>query len=217
MNRNKISNTLLLVLIAMFLGACNNNKGRGINTGANMGAIPTTTCLLSPNGASGLCNYNYSGYSNLGFLNYQFTGIGGNGLNNNYATGFCGCGQNAFPVYNNSWGLGCIGLDRLNTNGGYNYSYSPQYLMFSWNAMNLQWVNGQSNGYYNYGGYGGYNTCQQQFSIILACDTGAQGSCGPNATCTPLSTYGSSGYVDHSPGLCVMNQNGYYTPYKTNL
>lgn len=191
--------TCAILVIGAFLGACNNNRGRGANDGANIGVLPTTTCLLSPNGVQGQCNYNYSGYN--GFSNYNHN-LYINGLNNNYANGFCGCGQGAFPVYNNNWGLGCINSSYLQSG----YGVNNQFLMFNWSPSNLQWISLQQGYYNNYNYYGSYNTCQQ--SIILACDTGVQGSCGPSAACVSLNPMGGSGYSQSGPGLCV--RNNYY-------
>lgn len=200
MKRNTLYTLLLASIVAALFGACSNNKGRGASNGANMGVYPTTTCLLSPSGYSGQCNYPYGNYS--GFVNYDFT-LYINGLNNNYANGFCGCGQSGFPVYNNNWGLGCINSSYFQQ--GYNNYNSNRYLMFTWNSTGLQWMTAQQN--YNSYSNNYNNTCQQ--SVILACDTGVQGSCGPNAVCVSLNTYGGTGYSQSGPGLCTVTQNGY--------
>lgn len=200
MKRNTFNSFVLAIVVAVIFGACSNNRGRGTNTGANIGVLPTTTCLLSPNGQQGLCNYNYSSFS--GFANYDYT-LYMNGLNNNYANGFCGCGQGGYPLYNNNWGLGCINSSYLQ--GGWG-NYGNRFLMYTWNSSSLQWSSAQSTYYNNYG----YNSCQQ--TVILACDTGVQGSCGPNGVCMSLNPYGGQGYSQNGPGLCVMNQN--YFGYK---
>lgn len=209
MKRNNLYILVMALLVAALFGACNNNKGRGNNNGANIGVTPTTACLLSPNGYQGQCNYNYGGYP--GFVNYDFT-LYMNGLNNNYANGFCGCGQNGFPVYNNNWGLGCVNSSYLQQ--GYGSYNNTQFLMYTWSAPSLQWTSAQQNYYYN-NNYG-YNSCQQ--TVILSCDTGVQGSCGPSAICMSLNPYGGNGYSQSGPGLCIMNQSGYNYPYgyKTN-
>ncbi len=211
-----ISTIVSILLIAV---GCNNNKGRGNNTEANMGALPTINCLLSPNNSQGFCNYPYGNY--YGFTNYDHN-LTINGLNNNYATGFCGCGQqgNSWPVYNNNWGLGCVNDAALpKTQQGYG-SYNPynynqvRFLMFTWSAQSRQWTTYQPN--YNYNNYGGGASCST-YSVILACDTGVQGSCGPNGSCMALNGGtggGNGGYAQSMPGVCVMNQynntGGYY-------
>jgi hypothetical protein len=204
--------TVVVALIAAV--GCNNNKGRGNSTTANMGILPTINCLLSPNNSQGFCNYPYGNY--YGFTNYDHTLVI-NGLNNNYASGFCGCGQQGtgYPVYNNNWGLGCINNANLMT--GYGGMNNVRYLMFSWNAQSRQWTSYNPYQNYNYNsGYGVGASCNT-FSVILACDTGQQGSCGPNGSCMMLNgaSTGTGGtYAQSGPGVCVMNQNaGYYNTY----
>lgn len=207
MKQNSVQVTLLAILMTVVMSACNNNKGRGSNTGANMGVLPTTTCLLSPNGYSGQCNYSYGSYP--GFMNYDHT-LFINGLNNNYANGFCGCSNGGgYPVYANNWGLGCINTSSLPQGNGY-YN-NTRFLTYFWNATNLQWVSSQQTSNYSY--YGN-NSCPQ--SVILACDTGVQGSCGASGVCVSLNPYGNGGgYSQSGPGLCILNQgnNGYYGNY----
>lgn len=200
--------TLLILALATSVSfiSCNNNKGRGNSTTANMGALPTINCLISPNNSQGFCNYPYGNYP--GFANYDHT-LMINGLNNNYATGFCGCGQSGYPVYNNNWGLGC--LNNTSLPQGYGYYNTIRLLMFTWNPQAIQWTTYQPNNYYNYG-YGAA-TCSTM-SVIIACDTGVQGACGPTASCLSLNGLGSGGnggYSQSGPGVCVVNQNnGYY-------
>ncbi|MEY4617266.1 MAG: hypothetical protein RJB66_2226 [Pseudomonadota bacterium] len=198
MIRNTLQKLVITLVVAVLFGACSNNRGRGTNTGANIGVLPTNTCLLSPNGHQGLCNYNYGGYQ--GFANYDYT-LYMNGLNNNYANGFCGCGQGGYPVYNNNWGLGCVNGSYIQNGYG---NYGNRFLMFSWNSSALQWASSATS-YYN--NYGGYNSCPR--TIILTCDTGVQGSCGPNGVCMSMNPYGGSGYSQSGPGICIMNQNAY--------
>lgn len=218
--------TIFISTIAsiLLIGAgCNNNKGRGNNTAANMGALPTVNCLLSPNNSQGFCNYSYGNY--YGFSNYDHTMVI-NGLNNNYATGFCGCGQDGtrFPVYNNNWGLGCVSNSALPTTQGYGTANYARMLMFSWNAQARQWTTYQQYQQPNY--YGGASC--STYSVILACDTGAQGSCGPNGSCMALNGGiggGNGGYAQSTPGVCVLNQynntgyynNGYNSGYNNGL
>jgi len=202
--------TLIGIILAVV--GCNNNKGRGNSTTSNMGVLPTINCLLSPNNSQGFCNYPYGNYP--GFMNYDYT-LSINGLTNNYATGFCGCGQSttSFPVYNNNWGLGCVNNSSLPQQGGYNNQYNNvQFLRFTWNAQTRQWTSfqpyQQNNYYSNY--YGAGASCST-YSVILACDTGAQGSCGPNGSCFPLSNNGGGGgYTQSGPGVCIMNQQNNY-------
>lgn len=190
---------------------CNNNKDRGNTTVANMGVLPTINCLLSPNNSQGFCNYPYGNY--YGFTNYQHT-LAINGLNNNYATGFCGCGDpsTSYPIYNNNWGLGCV----KNADLPRGYGNAVNFLMFTWNSQGRQWTNYQN--YQNNYAWGGSGASCPTYSVILACDMGVQGSCGPNGSCMSLNRNGTTGggtYVVSEPGICVMNQqrinNGY--PY----
>jgi hypothetical protein len=200
MNRNNFLHTILSLIVATTFFGCNNNKGRGINTGANIGAYPTNTCLLNPNNTTH-CNRSYEG--NQGFFNYSYT-MYMNGLNNNYANGFCGCGANAFPVYQNSWGLGCVDYSYLPQN---NYGYgSVSFLMYSWDVSRLQWTSTSPNYYMN--NMYNPNACGRE--VILACDASQQGSCGPSAVCMPFDPYGNASYGKRIIGVCVMNQNSYY-------
>lgn len=168
----------------------------------NAAGVPTSLCLLSPNNYQGQCNFNYAGY--YGFYAYDHN-LYVNGLTNNYANGFCGCGYSGTPVYNSSWGLGCINYSNLPQT--YNYSNPTRFLMYGWNSSTLQWSKYQNSTVSGYG-YGAGNSCQ--YSVILSCDTGAQNSCGPGAVCRSLNATGNGGsYSQSSPGVCVLNYQGY--------
>jgi hypothetical protein len=192
MNRTKLHLIALAMLALAFGSGCNNNRGRGVNTGANIGVLPTTTCLLTPNSAQTNCNYDYS--STQGFTKYEYNLYIG-GLNNEFASGFCGCGQGGFPVYNNNWGLGCVSTANLQQT----MMYYSRFLMFNWDSTNKQWLSANSSFYNN---YGGFSTCGK--TVLLACDTRVQGSCGPNGACASMDPYNSS---PGKAGVCLMNNS----------
>lgn len=84
------------------------------------------------------------------------------------------------------------------------------FLVYLWNPQSLQWTQAQGlNQFNNFG----MNQCRM--TVILACDTGVQGSCGPNAVCVSLTAQqGGGGYRQSGPGVCMTNQMGWgQNPY----
>lgn len=175
----------------LILTACAKNKsGSGSNpANQNIAVTPTSDCLLNRNSYNGTqCNHPYGQYSNFG--NYQ---MDPHQVANYYAQGFCGCNGGYRPVYQNSWGLGCV-----------NSAYTTgNYISYTWGYSNGQWLNNPQIQTTT------PTTGNCYADAMIACDPTVVNSCGMNGQCMAV---GGSRL-----GVCQYNQNYQPTnPYYNN-
>jgi hypothetical protein len=137
--------TWLLLILTVFAVACQNNDGGG--GGGAVATTNVTTPLTSCIDGSTYCNNSI--YSQTqGFMPYPgMYGYAYNYMSQFSQNGFCNCPSGYNPVYNGTYGLGCIQARLLQPYSGY-------YMYWQLNAGST-WTSGW--GYANPNGYNGYN------------------------------------------------------------
>lgn len=176
---------LTTVGVVLALSACGQNKDKNGQTVAV--TPPTSQCLMTPTAAG--CTPN--AYSTMpGFYPYPIVGGGYTGYEVNFQNGFCGCNSGYNPVYNNTWGLGCVQS---------NYVAGFTAYAFGWAAPNSQFLNIQQRSFQPNIVRG--SSCYMD--VQRACDSTIPQSCGNNGYCQSIN--GGS-----RAGVCVYSAN--YSP-----
>lgn len=171
--------TWVVLIFALFMTACQGDDG-----GGGGGTAVTTTTVTTPltsclDGTTYCNNQQYSGLP--GFMPYP----GMYGYAYNYMTyfnqnGFCNCPQGWTPVYNSSYGLGCVQSRLLMQN------YSASYLYWEFqNSSSWSYGWAQSNDYYYWSYYSAPtipNNFAQSSNIPNGYYGGSGGSCSRNLT-----------------------------------
>ena len=176
---------LFILTSALFITACQKDEGGGAGAPVTTAAVSTPLSRSCIDGTTYCNNQVYGQYA--GWMPYP----GMYGYAYNYSTrfqnGFCGCPIGYQPVYNNSYGLGCVQASLLG-------QYSGYFQTWTWSTGATGW------GYaYDYP-YSApqTNTNMPQFSNIPAakggcwetvtqsCFVSEPNYCGTGATCRPV-------------------------------
>lgn len=207
-----LSSLLLVGLLPLVMIACgksgdSNNNAPAAETTA---ATPLTTdCLTNPSA----CNPNgYSPYWQHGFSPYPFS----HHFQQYYTTGgyvnywtayatqygypqnqvhFCDCPSGAFPVYHNSFGLGCYNGGNINPYYGNNIPVAGFWGFYSLGYSNNQWINTPQIS--NIANTSLPSSCYR--TTLQACwVSSASNTCGTGYTCRPT--------TQNAPiGICTAN------------
>lgn len=172
--------TWVLLILALFVAACQNDGG------GDGGAAPANTTVTTPltNCLDGTTYCNNQYYSAVpGFIPYPMP-YGAYGQPYNYMAyfnrhGFCDCPYGTSPVYNPTYGLGCIRTRLLTQNyygGGGAYLYWQFQMGTSWNTG---WADAS---YYHYSAPTMPNNFAQYSNIPNGYYSGSGGSCPRNLT-----------------------------------
>lgn len=154
---------LSMLTLTLFAVACAKNNNDSSKKVANT-PVATSQCMLSTGTISGsTCLYDYSRHT--GFRNYVYDAYATNGA---FSYGLCGCQSGYAPIYNNSWGLGCVQNTYVNSNN---------YIYYSWNSTNTQWVNIPQTA----PSIPTTGSCVSD--AMYACDPTLSNSCGINGSC----------------------------------
>lgn len=188
----------LFLLIALFVAACQNDGGGGggNTTVTNGVTTPLTSCIDGTTFCDGRI------YSQTpGFMAYP--GMYGSAYNymNQFARGgFCNCPMGTSPIYNSTYGLGCIQTRLLQPFAGY-YMYWQIDYSSNWTTG---WGYNDPAYYYGYGynsapqipnnypqysnipagtypGFGGGSSCSR--NLTQSCLLNQGNTCGNGATC----------------------------------
>lgn len=179
-----------IILLPLFFAACGGDKKN--NSPQQVAVVPPPAPSAHCIDGSIYCNSNYyrrnPGYTSYPYnpyyygANYTWNYFGGGSYGN-----FCNCPSGHRPVYNGSYGLGCVAVNTFQP-----YAYGAVY--WGWGANNNQWVN--INQVSNVSGYPQNNRCFQ--NVAQSCFVDQINSCGAGALCQPTS--GGSRL-----GICVVN------------
>lgn len=185
-----------ITLMSLALTACpGSNSGNNSN---NVVANNQATTPLDPkclNGSTYCPQYYYNNYNYYGWMAYPVYYYG-NTISNGY---FCDCPTGYSPVYNPSWGFGCVSSNYLNpfmnftvvyntwSYYGYSFSYGYTAPVYSNNGVNISQFSNMQGGNYA-------RTCTQ--TLPQSCVVNQANSCGGANRCVPT--------VSGSPiGICT--------------
>lgn len=178
---------LVFFILSLFVVvACQNNNDNGTTTTPPVTTPLNMSCL---NGSAYCNNTIYSQYPGWmpypGMYNYAY----------NYLTyfnqyGFCDCPAGYTPVYNGSYGLGCVNSTLLQPYAGY-------YFYWQWGWGYASAAPQTTNNYPQFSNIpGGSNSGQCSRTLTQSCLLDQGNTCGAGATCRQV-MYGSN------LGICV--------------
>lgn len=177
-----MKNFIFFMLSILVLSACQSDSGGSGNTANNTTA--TTPLSMDCINGNTYCNnnqyYQYQGFRPYpGLHNYAY-----NYVNQFYNQGFCNCPSGFSPVYNESFGLGCVATGYMQNVG----------MTVTWN-WSFGHFAGQSNAYvpaapHSYNNYPQSSNINQQTThqactrtLAHSCFVNQPNSCGTGAFC----------------------------------
>lgn len=185
--------SLVFLLPAFIMVACG-KKEENNNTTAT---APNNTCVVNYCDNSIYSNYAYYGFSAYNIpagMSYS-TYISQYGYTSGSFGSFCSCGYGNYPVYNGTFGFGCVSQAAVAPMLSFAATWTLQPNNYQWTSMpqysNNNFGNGWNTGW-NSSYYGGWNSgwgntingsCTNR--VLEACYTNQPNACADGRICRP--------------------------------